>query len=688
MNHLISFFILLLALFAPLPAQALATDWQSAEGVTVRLITAHDKAGAKEPLLMGLDVQLQNDWHTYWRSPGDAGTPPILKIDGSTNIQKIDLLYPTPRRYSLMGIDTIGYSGNVVFPLRVTRQDADEDATLKASVDLLICGTLCVPQHFDFTLTLPAGRAKDSAEKPLIDAALAKLPANKNTPHLSLLDTQIGIDTVTVKIKTENGATDPDLFIESKDNLAFSKPEVSAPSDTLTLTAKLLSTLPEGKPLAATPLTITIVNGDTALENTKNPEPVISAPAPHPSTKATPPLPLWIILLLALLGGFILNLMPCVLPVLSLKILSVMKHAGGEKRAIRHSFLSSAGGIVFSFLLLALATIGLKLSGQAFGWGVQFQQPVFLVFMIALLTFFAANLWDFFDVGLPRFLMNSLDASHHPKLAGDFATGMLATLLATPCSAPFLGTAIGFALAAGAFEIILVFLALGIGMALPYLSIAQWPHLANKLPKAGSWMMILKHILGYGMGGTAVWLLLVISAQVGRQLTMVIAAAMIAILIALYLRHKRVLRWLVIPTILAALAGSFFIALAASVPESLAKESGVWERFEERKIPAALAQGKIVFVDVTADWCITCKFNKRFILSQDDVSARLFDKNKVVALQADWTNPDPAITAFLQKYGNYGVPFNIVFGPQAPQGIPLPELLTSSAVLDALEKAK
>ncbi len=689
MKRLLSFFFFFLAL-SPVPLWAAASDWQRENGIAVRLISSDDLSSNNKELTLGLDIKLEEGWHIYWRSAGEAGTPPAITTGGSDNVESLTILYPAPHRLTLMGMDTIGYEGHVTLPLRVLKKEAAKEMALQASLDILTCSTLCVPRHFDLALT--PNMASSGEEKALLEEALERLPATQDTSDLSILKTTLGTNTIQVTFNAQGGLQQPDLLIESASDLTFSKPSVIPVPDGhgATLTASLLSPLSEGAVLADIPLTLTLINGHAAREITLSPPLALHASMTTPSHALPPasPLPFWTIVLLALLGGFILNLMPCVLPVLSIKILSVIKHAGSHKDVVRHSFLASAGGIVFSFLLLAAVTIALKASGQAFGWGVQFQQPVFLVFMIALLTFFAANLWGFFEITLPRFILDRVDTSRHPKLAGDFAGGMLATLLATPCSAPFLGTAIGFALAAGSLEIMAVFFALGLGMALPYLAIALWPHLASALPKSGNWMNILPRFLGFGLLGTAVWLLIVVRAQTGHAPFILITMAMAGILFALYLRHRNILRGLMPWAIGGALIASFFIATLASVPLSLQKESGVWKPFDEAAIASAVSEGKTVFVDVTADWCLTCKYNKRVVLGQEDVSTRLFGHEAIITQQADWTSPNPVITDFLHKHGAYGIPFNIVFGPRAPQGIALPELLTKASILDALDKAK
>jgi len=345
----------------------------------------------------------------------------------------------------------------------------------------------------------------------------------------------------------------------------------------------------------------------------------------------------------ALLGGLILNLMPCVLPVLSIKILGALSHGGAERGHVRAAFLASAGGIVVSFLALAGAAVAVKSAGAAVGWGIQFQQPVFLAVMIALLLLFATNLWGLFEIRLPSALMSvgASGAAHH-TLLGHFLSGAFATLLATPCSAPFLGTAVGFALARGPAEITAIFAALGLGMALPYLAVAAWPGLATRLPKPGAWMLTVKKAMGAALAATALWLASILATQTGF--------------------------------------------LGAATEAAAGKADIAWAAFDEAAIARNVAEGKVVFVDVTADWCITCKVNKAAVVERGAV-AQLLSSGSVVAMRADWTKPDDAIARYLAGFDRYGIPFNAVYGPGAPQGVALSELLTEAEVLAALEKA-
>jgi len=409
--------------------------------------------------------------------------------------------------------------------------------------------------------------------------------------------------------------------------------------------------------------------------------------------------PFALILLFALLGGLILNLMPCVLPVLSIKLLGVVGHGGGQTRLVRLSFLSSAAGILFAFLVLAGALIALKSGGMAIGWGIQFQQPWFLIAMTLLVTAFALNLWGVFEVRLPLWISDLGEhASHVHGLGGHFLQGAFATLLATPCSAPFLGTAVGFALARGWGEITAVFAMLGLGLALPYLGVAAFPGLATRLPKPGHWMVTLKRFLGLALIATGVWLLSVLMTSVGLKaaaLVGVLTAAAAGLLALTRLKRPGASKRAFIgisAAVIAAFLAPGWLGNAAQVG-AIGKAGGasnilerLWQPFDEGKIPGLIAQGKTVFIDVTADWCITCQVNKALVLNREEVLTA-FQGKDVIIMQADWTRPDPMISDFLARHQRYGIPFDAVYGPGAPKGVVLPELLSQDAVLDAFKRA-
>lgn len=685
-----AFLMALFCLVMPSGAQALAGDWQKDETVSVRLISGVAGVGQETAIPLGLELKLAPEWHTYWRSPGEAGLPPHLDWQNSLtdagNLQDAALLYPAPKRYTAYGLETIGYHDHIVFPIDAHVRSSGHALVLDAALDLLICSSICVPKNFMLTLTVPEGPATESPEGALIKQFREMMPGNTEQSGFVIKSVVNDGQSLSFEVQSHDVLRGPDIFIEDNKNISFAAPAVKRSSDqhSVTFRVKPADTLPEGVTLVGMPLTLTIVDGDHALEQHITAPPV-SAPPPS----MTPaPMPLWLAVLFAVFGGLILNLMPCVLPVLSLKILSAIGHGGRETRTVRHSFLVTAAGILFSFLILAMATIGLKALGMTLGWGVQFQQPAFLVLMILLLTVFAANMWGLFEMRLPRWLADNLDgAGYHPSLAHDFATGAFATLLATPCTAPFLGTAVGFALAAGPAEILVIFAALGGGMILPYLAIVAFPRLAIALPKPGAWMVILRHLLGWALALTALWLLWVLAAQITPRFATLVGLCMVGIVLLFALRKTSVSPRLIKLGLLDFALVALGVTLAGSLlPNKTAEVDVHWLPFDERAIAADVEEGKTVFVDVTADWCLTCKANKRFVLAQDQIAARLFHSN-IIAMQANWTNPDPVILAFLQKYGRYGIPFNAVFGPSAPHGIVLPELLTPARVIDALDRA-
>lgn len=399
---------------------------------------------------------------------------------------------------------------------------------------------------------------------------------------------------------------------------------------------------------------------------------------------------------LALLGGLILNLMPCVLPVLSLKLLALAGYAGAERRAARLGLLATAAGVIVSFALLAAALILLKAAGNAIGWGIQFQQPWFLAGMALVTTLFAASLWGWAPIILPTGVANVAASVHgRGRFANAFLIGGFATLLAASCSAPFVGTAIGFALARGPTDIALVFGALGFGMAMPFLAVAALPGLIAYLPRPGRWMIWLERVLGLALLGTAVWLLSVLRLEAGAEAALAVGGTLALLLAVLAWRQRPPPHELARSSLGAVAIGLAILAVlvpSLSGEATLMKanssqaEAGQWQPFDEAVLHRMVGTGKTVLVDVTAAWCLTCKANEFVVLDRPPVGERLRDP-RVVGMRADWTRADPLITAYLQSFGRYGVPLDVVYGPGAPEGIPLPELLTSGVVMDAFARA-
>jgi suppressor for copper-sensitivity B len=605
---------------------------------SAQLVSAVDGVGDLAAIPLALHIVLQPGWKTYWRSPGDAGYPLMVDVTGSTNVAKAELMWPVPHRFELFGLQTFGYGEEVAFPLMVTPETPGQPIALKAKVRYLVCEQICVPQDGDLALDLPGGAAAPNAFAPLVNRFASLVP--RSGERLGWSVERVAIDQQSQLVVDVTSASEvliaPDVIVEGATQFYFGPPKVELSADRRTARLYVpVERLGKGAEIVDGDLTLTLFDGARGIETKARPVPILAAASISSWISLLP------ILAIALLGGLILNVMPCVLPVLLLKLTGVLDASGRERAHLRAAFLSTAAGIVASFLVLAGGLIVVKSAGASIGWGIQFQQPAFLALMAIVCLLFAANIWGLFQIPMPAFVGRVAvagDAGIGNDHAKSFFTGVLATALATPCSAPFVGTAVGFALARGPAEILAIFLVLGLGLALPYLAVAAAPRLVGILPRPGPWMRWLKGLLGVSLVGTAIWLMSIIGTQTGL------------------------------------------------LNAGAATRGGYWIAFDEAAIPDLVAKDNLVFVDVTADWCITCQANKKLVIDQEPVAGRL-RQDGVVAMKADWTKPDPAIADFLGRHGRYGIPFNIVYGPGAPAGMVLPELLTTEAVMTALDQA-
>ncbi len=685
-----------LAVFAGAQARAepAASEWARTDQTQVRLVAAASATGGAENVRLGLQFRLEPGWKIYWRSPGDAGFPPKPEWTGSRNLRAAEFRWPAPERFELFGLDTFGYGGEVVLPVEARVERPGAPLHLKLALDYLVCEKICIPYKATLALDLPSGSATPSPHAHLIDRFVARIPGDGTGSGLAIERAAWrggGTPVLEVTARALTAFQNPDVIVEAEGpaaNLGFGRPEIRLSEGGQMARLRIpVKGAPAGQAdLAGQPVTLTLVDGERAMERTLALDSGLPTPMAVPRRFAAA-------LLVALLGGLILNLRPCVLPVLSLKVLSFVGQGGAAGPRVRRNFLASAAGIVVSFVGLALALILAKGAGATIGWGVQFQQPAFLVAMTLLISLFAANLWGWFEIRLPQALNHAPGAPYHQESARQaFFTGMLATLLATPCSAPFVGTAVGFALSQGPIEILAIFAALGIGLALPYLSIAAFPRAATWLPRPGRWMIRLRAVLGLALLATALWLLSVLAVQVGLTGAVVLGGLLLLLLAGLWgLRRVSGPARLGGRVALAALAGAAFLVpgslTTGSAPPTGIVASDLWRPFDQGAIETLVRGGRVVFVDVTADWCITCQVNKAVVVSRGDVASRLAD-GSVVPMRADWTRPNDEIAAYLASFGRYGIPFNVVYGPAVPEGIPLPEVLTREAVLSAFDKAK
>jgi suppressor for copper-sensitivity B len=670
-------------------ARAAATEWVGDEHAATRLVTAVEATGSARTVDAGLEIRMAPGWHTYWRTPGDAGIPPTIDWSGSTNFARAETAWPAPTRLSSHGLESYIYPDHALLPIAIELAGPGGPLSLRASVDYAACAEVCIPYHADLSLALPTGLATPGAEAPLIAAARARVPGGLDWAGMALVAATVapageGDAVVNVRLRSTGAPFgQPDLFIEGLDHGTIARPEIILRETGHTVELRMQVTGVSAAALTATPLKFTLTDGvNRTAEFTATPV-LAAASVAAPSNLA--------LLGIALLGGLILNLMPCVLPVLSLKLLAVARLSGVDRRSLRLSLVITSGGILAAFAALAATLILLKAAGASIGWGIQFQQPWFIAGMAVVTALFAANLWGWFAVGLPGAAYAAATHETRRPLVNAFLTGMFATLLATPCSAPFVGTAVGFALSRGPVEIVWIFAALGFGLALPYLLVAAAPRLAGFLPRPGRWMLQLRRLFGLLLAGTAAWLIWVLAEEVGTR-----PAALTGLLL---IAGWIILAWRAQPSLamplrrfsgglVAVLAIAAIIApqLAASSATSVKSPAEVWQPFDTAEIKRQVGEGKVVFVDVTAAWCLTCKVNEAVVLDREPVSTRLRSPG-VIAMRADWTRPDPAITAYIQSFGRYGIPVSVVYGPGRPDGELLPELLSTELVMKALDHA-
>ncbi|MFM5714471.1 protein-disulfide reductase DsbD family protein [Aeromonas allosaccharophila] len=621
-----------------------------------------------------LDVALESGWKTYWHSPGEGGIAPQILWDEP--VGDFQWRWPAPRHFEVAGLSTQGYQGDVTFPLSLTYP---AEQALTGTLRLSTCSNVCILTDYPFTL------AVDDAAPANFDFAWAKTMSTLPQPLPAETRVELGYQHNQLQLRAERaeGWQQPSLFIDALEGAEFGKPALEVEGNTLIARVPVSDGWQGDAPdLRGQSLGLLLTSGEQAWQSKGSIGEALVLPAPSQS--------LFWLLGAALLGGLILNLMPCVLPVLALKLGSVLQHQAREQGTVRKQFLAASAGIIASFWVLAAMSSLLRapsfgMSG-AVGWGIQFQSAGFIGFMVLVTLLFCANLLGLFEIRLPSALSTRLATSGSNGLGGHFLQGSFATLLATPCSAPFLGTAVAFALAAPLGQLWLIFTALGIGMSLPWLLVAALPRLALWLPKPGRWMNHLRILLGLMMLGSSLWLTSLLDNHLGSYATGWLMVAMVlGLILAIVWRYG--MRGFTLAISLTALIGSALLLSGAfSAQGSASVDKVVWQPLSERAITDALAQNKRVFIDVTADWCVTCKANKYNVLLRDEVQQALSAPD-VVALRGDWSKPSDTIAAFLRQRGAAAVPFNQIYGPELPQGVTLSPLLDKDELLTTLHKA-
>ena len=705
MRTLRSTFVLLLAFATAMYGRAAS----SADLPHVHVELVSDASGVAAPgsLRAGLHFKLESGWHVYWKNPGDAGEPPRVDWTLPQGITAGAMEFPAPKRLPLGPLMDFGYEDEVLFPVKLSvdsRFIPGSVVHLPAKVSWLVCRESCIPEKTNLVLDVPVVSSKpapDAATHALFQRFEAALPK----PLPESVKAGLTATSTSLRLTVETGKREAEATFFPAVPGVLDHP---APQK-LTATAKgLVLELKKDPGLTANPAQLRGVlelSGGRAYEllalpgalqagvqlsaeQVPTPQlPLQPAPVAPASAPALSSIGLARATLLAFVGGLLLNLMPCVFPVLFIKGLALVKSGSEERHTLRaHGFVYAAG-ILVSFWILVGALLGLRSAGSVLGWGFQFQSPVFLSLMAALLFFLGLSLAGQFEIGLS---LTSAGGSLAAKrgYTGSFFTGVLAVIVATPCTAPFMGAAIGYALAQPAAVTLAVFTALALGLASPYVALTLQPAWTRALPKPGAWMEILKQATAVPVFATVIWLAWVLAQAYGAALLAALLASLLLLAIAgWFLGRWPVRRW---ATVVASLIAAGVVVLSvwapaklAAVPQSAAVAHAGWEPWSADAVSRDQAQGRPVFVDFTASWCLSCQVNERVVLQQPGVQKAFADAH-VALLRADWTQHDDAITQTLTQLGRSGVPTYVLYLPGAPSPRVLPEVLTPGIVIDAL----
>ena len=636
--------------------------------------------------LAGLYFKLEPGWHIYWENAGDAGEPPSIDWTLPKGVTAGPLQFPAPTRLPVGPLMDYGYESDVLLPFRlhVAPQARPGPAVLDAKVSWLVCSSVCIPGHAELQLTrnVVRGSGPAVAAPTLFRQFLSLLPR-----PLPAGDKAIFQATATgFRLAVETGQPETQAEFFPADQSVVDNP---APQKLKPTAKGLVLELKKDPNISSNP---THLNGVLELGGGRNYEiaAVPGAVAVPPAAAGISGLALGRIALLAFLGGLLLNLMPCVFPVLFLKGLALVRSGSEERRKLRaHGFVYTAG-ILVSFWALVAALLGLRAAGQSIGWGFQFQSPVFLLLMAGLLFFLGLSLAGQFEMGLT---LTGAGGSLAAKqgYTGSFFTGVLAVVVATPCTAPFMGAAVGYALAQPAAVTFAVFTALALGLAAPYVALTLQPAWTRWLPRPGAWMEVLRQAVSIPIFITVIWLAWVLAQAYGANLLAAMLGSFLLLAVAgWFLGRWPAKRW---ATAVAVLIVAAAIGLSVAAPAELAAApaSSVaavgqehWKPWTPGAVSRYQAQGRTVFVDFTASWCLSCQVNERVALDQPAVQQAFVNAN-VVLLRADWTRRDPAITRALKALGRDGVPAYVLYVPGESQPRLLPEVLTPGIVVDALK---
>lgn len=663
-----------------------AQPWKKPEPVQAELVSRFHDAVPGTEFEIGLLLRHDSKWHTYWKSTGDTGLPTRIQWSLPQGWHASEILWPTPDVFKIGDLVNYGYGDEVLLPVRISVPASAKVGSvqdIKAEVSWLMCADQCVPGKASLTLAVQVADKDGGATKAstLFEASHTAMPS-------PLSDASGVFDPKTHAVRVTFKSTEPFhhfyVFAEGDDSVVvYGAPQsVSRSADKISVTLQGTDELKAGSQFSG----VFAADGgplkggwagsfSVPLESGTVAAPTVSDDTPQTGLSS------WLAVAMAFIGGLILNVMPCVFPVLSLKILSLVQ----DRQRINlplHGVVFTLG-VLLTMLVLAGVLIAVKSAGISVGWGFQLQSPIFVASLAVIFAAISVNLLGWFEFSCVRVS----GGSYSNSLLNCFATGVLAVVAASPCTAPFMGAALGYALTASIQESIFVFLALGLGMSLPWLVLSLFPVLTAWMPKPGAWMNVFRKLMAIPMLLTMIWLLWVLSQQVSFTALVLYIAAVISLCVCLFLYGKLQFSLLTakLPIVLSAACAVLLFAAASSPlfrqPDAAVQAADAWS---PQAVENALKAGKPVFVDFTASWCVTCQANKIAVLDREDIR-KAFKQHGVVFLVADWTNQNPDITQALESFGRSGVPLYILYSPDGKTTV-LPELLTKNIVIEALDK--
>jgi thiol:disulfide interchange protein DsbD len=665
---------------------------------------APDGVDPGKTVWVGLQLRHQPDWHTYWKNSGDSGLATSLSWTLPAGVLAGDIAWPLPLKIPIGNLANYGYDNTVLLPVPLTITPDFKPSVLKPELEVklqaswLVCKLECVPQDGEFVLRIPV-RGSTAMQGAAFDAAFRAQPqALSQAGSIAIEGQTLKVSVIGLPASLQGQTLD--FFPETPEIIETAAQWTQHWQGAVWTAAVPIAKHRNGDP-AVMPLVLAAKLGGERLgfitqAKVTGPWPVMAPISPAGATTQSPqpitgsgpanlPSSLWLALLGALLGGLILNLMPCVFPVLAIKVVGFARH-GGHPRRQRVGGLAYSAGVVLSFVALGALMLVLRGAGAQLGWGFQLQSPAMVAALAVLFTVIGLNLAGVFEFG--QFVPSrvALLEAKNPSINA-FLSGILAVVIASPCTAPFMGASLGLALALPALQALAIFATLGLGMALPYLAASWSPALARKLPRPGAWMATFRHAMAFPMFATVVWLVWVLGQQSGINGAASLLALLLGLALLIWTLGLRGRSRVVMTT----LGVAIFALLMASIGENVTKPlentsnpagTALWQPWTPGKVDQALARGAPVFVDFTAAWCVTCQYNKSTTLASTELLAD-FARKKVTLLRADWTRRDPAITAALARLGRNGVPVYVLYqAGRAP--VVLSEILSVAEVRSAL----